>query len=137
MTAARRRRTTPALLRWRDEGRLVPFCPEVAGGLGVPRAPADRRGGRVVDRHGRDVTAEFEAGAAAALAAAQAAGARIAILKERSPSCGVEAMGITAALLVRNGISAFSEEQIDSAAALLDALEPPPAGAVDCMTKKC
>ena len=30
----------PRTARWQAEGRLVPFCPEVAGGFPTPRAPA-------------------------------------------------------------------------------------------------
>lgn len=80
--------------------RAVPVCPEDAGGLGTPRpaawmtgAAADVLAGRarVVDVHGRDVTAQFVDGADAAVEVARAVGARRAYLKERSPSCGVVA----------------------------------------------
>ena len=104
----------PTLRRWEEEGRLVSTCPEVEGGLGTPRPPAEivvvrqaeddpderRRAGRdagpgVVARAalvrtaaGVDVTDQFLAGAAAALEAARRHGVRIAILKDGSPSCG-------------------------------------------------
>lgn len=80
--------------------RAVPVCPEDAGGLGTPRPAAWMTGAaaevlqgcaRVVDVQGRDVTAQFVAGADAAVEAARAVGARRAYLKERSPSCGVVA----------------------------------------------
>ncbi|MBI1381076.1 MAG: DUF523 domain-containing protein [Planctomycetaceae bacterium] len=80
--------------------RAVPVCPEDAGGLGTPRPAAWMTGAaaevlagcaRVVDVHGRDVTAQFVAGADLAVEVARAAGARRAYLKERSPSCGVAA----------------------------------------------
>ena len=124
------------LRRWYEEGRVVAFCPEVAAGLCVPRIPNEILGGRVVNAERKDVTVEFLAGSRAALAAAQAAGARIAILKDRSPSCGVTVIhdgtfsgrtvpgtGITARLLAENGIAVFSETQIGEAAALLETLE--------------
>ncbi len=124
------------LRRWRKEGRVVAFCPEVAVGLSVPRPPNEILGGRVVNAAGEDVTPVFLAGARAAVEAARAAGARIAILKDRSPSCGVgvihdgtfshrtvPGMGITARLLAENGIAVFSETQIAEAAALLETLE--------------
>ncbi|MEO1696907.1 MAG: DUF523 domain-containing protein [Planctomycetota bacterium] len=108
----------------RAEGaRIVPFCPEEAGGLATPRPPADLTGNadevldgraRVVTHGGVDVTEQFVAGAHRALAAAQEAGVTRAVLKERSPSCGcaathvagelVEGPGVTAALLRRSGI---------------------------------
>ena len=72
----------------RGRWRLIPVCPEVAGGLSVPRLPSERRGERVVSRTGEDVTAAFLAGASDAAALAERFGCGIALLKERSPSCG-------------------------------------------------
>ncbi len=72
----------------RKKYRLLPVCPEVAGGLPVPRLPAERRGERVVNRSGEDVTARYRSGARCALAIAEKQGCRTALLKERSPSCG-------------------------------------------------
>lgn len=110
---------------------LLPVCPETAGGLGVPRDPAQIVGGdggdvldgraRVVTAAGRDVTAEFVRGAEAVLALARKAGAGRAVLKQRSPSCGCGALaqgqgrarpgdGVTTALLKRHGISVTSDE---------------------------
>lgn len=105
--------------------RLVPVCPEQQGGLPTPRPEADLVGGdgaavldgeaRVVDVHGRDVTQEFVRGAEAALATARVVGARRAILKSRSPSCGLGEVstswgdrlpgnGVAAELLRRGGL---------------------------------
>jgi uncharacterized protein YbbK (DUF523 family) len=132
--------------RWRAEGRLVPVCPEVHGGLPVPRPPAEIRGGlggdvldgraRVVTRGGEDVTTYFLEGARQALAQARANGVRMAILKESSPSCGVGRIydgtfsgaavpgeGVTTALLERHGIAVFAEDAGDAAAAHLAELE--------------
>ena len=106
------------------DGRAVTVCPEQVGGLETPREPAELVGGhgadvldgraRVLTVSGRDVTGAFLNGAREALAHARAVGARVAILKERSPSCGVRelkqrgntvaGMGVTAALLMRSGI---------------------------------
>ena len=76
------------LKKLRERFRLIPVCPETAGGLGVPREPSERRGEGVVSRSGRDVTAEYRAGAAVALALCRRFGCEAALLKERSPSCG-------------------------------------------------
>jgi uncharacterized protein YbbK (DUF523 family) len=128
------------LQRWIDEGRVVPVCPEVLGGLGTPRPPAEMTHAdgvrRVRVNTGRDVTAEFERGAAEALEIAVRAGARVAILKEGSPSCGrtfvydgtftgsrVEGEGVTTALLRERGIRVFSEQELEAAAEYLGALE--------------
>ena len=67
---------------------LIPVCPEAAGGLPIPREPSERRGGRVISRSGQDVTAAFQRGAEIAAALAERFGARRALLKSNSPSCG-------------------------------------------------
>lgn len=141
-----RRRADPLFERWRADGRLVPVCPEVEGGLPVPRPAAEISGGsggdvldgraRVLTRDGADVTAYFLDGARLALDRARACGARIAILKEGSPSCGsgrvhdgtfggrtVAGEGVTAALLERHGIAVFAEDALDEVAAHLAVLE--------------
>ena len=55
--------TDPMFLKWKEEGRLIPVCPEVWGGLPVPRVDAQRREDQVVTRDGRDVTEEYMNGA--------------------------------------------------------------------------
>jgi uncharacterized protein YbbK (DUF523 family) len=134
----------PILSRWRDEGRLVAFCPEVAGGLGTPRPAAEIRitpdGRRVLTAAGADVTAAFDAGAAGAIAACAADGIRIAVLKDGSPSCGSRSIydgsfsgrriggrGITAAALASRHVAIFTEDEIEAAADCLRALESGPA----------
>ncbi len=105
--------------------RLVPVCPEVCGGLATPRPAAERRGDRVVNVQGDDVTDAYERGARAAVQLASAVGARRAVLKARSPSCGsskiydgtftrtlVEGEGVTAAALRAAGIDVISEEDL-------------------------
>ena len=107
--------------------RLVPACPETAGGLPIPREPCERRGGSVCTRGGRDVSAEYDKGAAAALDLAQREGCRLALLKERSPSCGHEKIydgsftgklvpgdGVTAEKLKQAGIAVCGESEIQA-----------------------
>jgi uncharacterized protein YbbK (DUF523 family) len=129
----------PTLRRWQDEGRLVPLCPEVTGGLATPRPAAEitvtPEGRRVLTAAGMDVTRAFERGADAAAHACAAHGIRIAILKDGSPSCGsrtihdgsfsgrqVDGAGVTATRLKAAGVRIFSESEIDSAADCLHAL---------------
>jgi uncharacterized protein YbbK (DUF523 family)/RimJ/RimL family protein N-acetyltransferase len=146
-----KRSGSAVLARWRAEGRIVPVCPELAGGLPVPRPPAEidaAAGGaavlagraRVRDVHGRDVSAAFVAGADAALALARRHGARVAVLKQASPSCGstavhdgtfagrkVAGQGVAAARLCAAGIQVFDEtrwDEADAALAVLDAAAP-------------
>ena len=101
---------------------LIPVCPEVAGGLPVPREPGERQGDRVVSRSGRDVTEAYRRGAEAALALARRFGCRKALLKARSPSCGsgqiydgsfsgrlIDGDGVAAALLREAGLVIINE----------------------------
>ena len=134
------------LQQWQAEGRIVPLCPEVAGGLPTPRAPAEIAGGQggdvlegrlpVLTDSGADVTAAFIGGAEAALRLVRQHDLRIAVLKARSPSCGnthnydgsfsgtlVAGEGVTAALLRRHGVRVFDESQLAAAAAELERLE--------------
>ncbi len=119
------------------EGRAITVCPEVAGGLPVPRPEAEVVGGhgadvldgtaRVMSIEGEDVTANYLHGAEAAIAAARRSGARLAVLKARSPSCGCGAIydgafsgtltegdGVTAAALKREGLDVFSDEDVEA-----------------------
>lgn len=113
-----------ALLR-RDDIQLIPVCPEQAGGLATPRPPAERQGDRVVTEDGRDVTEQYHRGAAAALFWARLFHCHLAVLKEKSPSCGCGRIydgtfsrtltagdGVTAELLQNEGIQIVGESGI-------------------------
>ncbi len=80
----------PAVARVAGEAELLPLCPEVLAGFGVPRPAitlaADGR--TATDDRGQDVSAQLDAGAGLAEKFAALAGATRALLKERSPSCG-------------------------------------------------
>lgn len=126
------------LEKLRQAGLLLAVCPEVAGGLTVPRSPVEIVGSggdavldgraRVVGRDGTDVTAAFIAGAHETLRLARAQGVAAAILTERSPSCGSSIIysgdfdgvrrsgsGVTAALLRCHGILVFNQHQLAEA----------------------
>ncbi|MFY8117782.1 MAG: DUF523 domain-containing protein [Roseateles sp.] len=131
----------PVLAAWLAAGRVLALCPELAGGLPVPRPPAERVRDaegreRVLDVHGRDVTAAFVAGAEQALNLAREHGVRMAVLKEGSPSCGsgyiydgsfsrrrVPGRGLTTERLTQAGIQVFSEHELEAAQRWLQALE--------------
>ncbi len=121
--------------KWHKEGRLVVVCPEVKGGLSTPRPPAEIMAGSGEDvltgdacihnSAGGDVTRAFITGAQEALDLVQQFHIRMAILKEKSPSCGshfiydgsfsrrlIPGRGVTAALLIRNGVAVFSEKDV-------------------------
>ena len=128
----------PRLAAMLESGRVIPFCPEVGGGLPVPRPAAEIVGGdgdavldgaaRVRTRDGADVTGYFVAGAERALALCQRHDVRVAVLTESSPSCGsgqiydgsftrsaIDGSGVTAALLRRHGIRVFGQQRLDEA----------------------
>lgn len=132
--------------RWESEGRLVPFCPELAAGFPVPRAPAEIVGstasviltgrGWVKEDNGTDVTAMFVEGAKLAAQRAVSQGCVLAVLTDGSPSCGtsyvydgsftggtVEGMGVTAQLLHDQGLPVFGEDRIDEADRYLRSLD--------------
>lgn len=103
----------------------IAFCPEIAGGLDAPRSPCEICGDLVLNSEGEDMTEEFIDGAEQALELCREAGVETAVLKEGSPSCGVNwiydgtfqhvripGQGITARLLTENGITCISEEDI-------------------------
>lgn len=123
--------------------RLIPFCPEVAGGLCTPRPPAEIQYGDGMDvfmrraviltAAGGNVTAAFIKGAEIALVTARQQQVCLAILKQRSPSCGTTSIfdgtfsgttkagqGVTAALLNQHHIRCVSEEDLGKLASLPD-----------------
>ena len=135
-THAAEAKTRDWAMRLVAEGRAVTVCPEVAGGLPIPRPEAEIIGGdgagvlagsaRVRTADGEDVTENYRRGAEVAVDAATRSGARLAVLKARSPSCGCGAVydgtfsgrlipgdGVTVAALKRAGIDVMSDEEIE------------------------
>lgn len=133
---------SPVLEEWDKQGLIIPLCPEVAGGLPIPRPPAEIQGGdgmdvvlgtaKVIDINGKDVTSEYFNGAKEALRLVKENGIECAILKSWSPSCGSKltydgsfseslkvGQGVTAALLESKDIKVFNEEELDQVAELL------------------
>lgn len=112
---------------------LVPVCPECFAGLPIPRTPAEIRDGRVFNKLGEDITHAFMDGAEKTLYVAEESGCHIAVLKERSPSCGfgkiydgtftgnlTDGNGIAADLLYKNGITVLGESQLKRLSTLQD-----------------
>ena len=127
----------------RDRARFAALCPELLGGLSIPRGPYEIVGGagkevlegnaRVLSAKGEDVTEEFLRGARTTLEMVQRNGISLAILKARSPSCGVgqiydgtfsgriiEGDGVTAALLREEGIRLVSDDGLEEFRSLID-----------------
>ncbi|MFU0823619.1 DUF523 domain-containing protein [Clostridium sp.] len=118
------------------EGKAILICPEQLGGLTTPRVPHEIYRGtgadvldskaKVISRDGKDSTDKFVKGAYEALKIAKSVGAKKAILKSKSPSCGcgiiydgsfsgilTKGNGVTAELFLRNGIEVITEETLE------------------------
>ena len=106
-------------------GQAIAVCPEVLGGLPVPRPPAELQAGQVFTNEGQNVTDSYRQGALTALATVLEHGCEFAVLKARSPSCGVRKVydgsfsgrlidgnGLFAELLLRAGIPVYTEAEV-------------------------
>lgn len=115
---------SPKIKELVEEGRAIMCCPELLGGLEVPRFPCEIKESKVVNSKGEDKTQQFADGALKTLEAAQRYHIKKAILKEKSPSCGsnyiydgtfsrtlISGEGITAKMLRLNGIEVISDEE--------------------------
>ncbi|MBP2633622.1 MAG: hypothetical protein H6Q70_4250 [Firmicutes bacterium] len=123
------------LMKYNEMGQFIAICPECLGKLAIPRPPAEIVNGsgqdvlagtaKIMSKLAEDVTMNFVAGAETLLKSVAQYGVKAAILKERSPSCGVHQIydgtfsgtkiagqGVTAALLNQHGIKLYSEEDI-------------------------
>lgn len=141
----------PAVIELVRRGEALPLCPEELAELPVPRPPCElqrpcqgaehtpclslepgqtqslslsaSQSRTVLSKDGQDMSAAFARGARLALEAALAHGCTRAILKSRSPSCGISGvydgtfsktltpgMGLWAQLLAEQGVELFSEE---------------------------
>ncbi len=122
-----------ALDELRAHVRLLPICPEVAGGLSTPRLPAERRGERVIRCDGVDVSDAYEQGARLACTLARRMHVSVALLKAKSPSCGkgriydgsfthtlCERQGVTAQRLTDMGVCVYDECELDALLTLLE-----------------
>lgn len=116
-----------AVINLADKHLLVPVCPEQLGGLTTPRPAAEIIGEQVITEKGDDVTEEFQKGAEECVGIAGVFGAKTAILKARSPSCGsgiiydgtftktlTEGDGVFAKKCKENGIEVITEEELEN-----------------------
>ena len=106
---------------------LIPVCPETSGGLSIPRDPCEIIDGKAVTAKGVDCTQQYKKGAETALMRCREFDCKYAVLKLKSPSCGSRGIydgsfsknlklnekGITAKLLIDNGITVLGEDEIN------------------------
>ena len=111
---------------------LIIVCPEVFGGIKIPRSPSEIKNGKVINKKGMDVTRNFLQGASLVSYIARENNVKYALFKENSPSCGVHNIydgnftnkkipgeGITTQELKKQGIIVFNEKEIDKLVELL------------------
>lgn len=113
------------ILEYIKDKYVIPICPEVFGGLSIPRIPSEIKDNSVINKEGIDVTKYFVNGSKKTLDIAKAFDIKKAILKQKSPSCGcgkiydgtfsgniIDGDGITTRLLKENGIEVITEEDL-------------------------
>ncbi len=113
------------VLRFVSGHEVIPVCPEVAGGLSVPRLSCEIVSGRVINTAGESKDREFREGARICLEIAEKEQIDLAILQPRSPSCGVhqiydgtfsgrltEGSGIFASLLRESGFKVIEATEL-------------------------
>lgn len=128
----------PILKHWQDLEFVMPFCPETAAGLPTPRPAAEILGGNaqavfstqsyIQTQAGEDITQAFISGAQQTLKICQDHNIQVAVLTEKSPSCGstqvydgsfssnlVLGVGVTTYLLRQQGIHVFNQNNLDKA----------------------
>ena len=119
-------KTDGRVIKLEKRFRFVPVCPEMLGGLPVPREPSEISGDRVITRSGKDMTDAYRKGAEKTLELIRSEGCVAALFKERSPSCGsgfvhnglfdggmVPGDGIASALLRTQGIPVYGETETE------------------------
>lgn len=115
-----------ALSALKGKYRLIPVCPESAGGLPTPRDPSERTGDRVLSSKGTDVTNQYRKGGETAVFLCRKYGCKKALMKAKSPSCGrgeiydgtftgtlTSGDGVAVEMLKNFGVTVFSEEELD------------------------
>lgn len=116
-----------------DEKKAMMLCPEVLGGLTIPRTPCEIIDDKVIDQNGIDRTYEYEKGAQLALNICLKNDIKIVVLKKRSPSCGrdfiydgtfshtyVKGDGVFTKLLQQNGIKVYNEDEVDEVLKIIE-----------------
>ena len=110
------------IVKLKEKYELIPICPEVLGGLPIPRVPSEIINNKVINQEGMDVTKNYIEGANKALQILKDNNIKIVILKAKSPSCGkdeiydgtfshtiVKGNGITSKLFLDNNITVYNE----------------------------
>lgn len=116
----------PLIKELKEKYEIIVICPEVNGGLSIPRIPSEIKGDRVINKKGKDVTKYFDKGVDYVMQVVKYFNIKKAVLKEKSPSCGVhkiydgshtgkviEGQGWLTRKLVEFGVSIYNENEIE------------------------
>lgn len=123
----------PEVIRIVEKAEVYVLCPEVFGGLPVPRIPSERKGKKVIRKDGVDVTSQYMDGSRICLDILVKNEIGAVVLKQRSPACGsrmiydgtftgtrIAGMGVFAGLCKEMGIRVFDETETDAIARYLE-----------------
>lgn len=121
----------PEIVEMVSQGKAIPICPEILAGLPTPRPPVEQYKGKIISLNGEDWTDQYVSGARIGLEIAVASRCQKAILKSKSPTCGlgqiydgtfsgklVSGDGIFSKLLKENGIEVCTEENFTASSIL-------------------
>ncbi len=110
----------------KNKYNLIVICPEVMGGLPIPRIPSEILNDKVINKEGKDVTINFNKGREEAIKLVKKYNIKKALLKEGSPSCGshyiydgtfsgnkIDGVGVTTKKLIELGLDIYSEKEIE------------------------
>ena len=117
---------TPLVKELQQKYEIIVICPEVNGGLSIPRVPSEIQGNKVINQKGKDVTKYFDKGVNYVLSVVKYFNIKKAVLKEISPSCGVhniydgsfkgkviEGQGWLTRKLLELGVEVYNENEIE------------------------
>lgn len=112
--------------KYKNKHNFIGICPEVDGGLSIPREMCEICNGKVLTKTGEDKTNEFIRGAHNAVEKAKEYSVQVAILKSNSPSCGnsniydgsftnklIDGAGVTSQMLSNLGLYVINENELD------------------------
>lgn len=78
------------VIEFLKDKEIIEVCPEVLAGLGIPRTPIEIVNGVVYDQNGVCVDDKIRGAVKSIIDSLDGCGASMAILKSRSPTCGVK-----------------------------------------------
>lgn len=112
---------SPAVVEFVRGQEVMPLCPEMMAGLGCPRTPIEIADGVVVDRNGNCVDSAIRKAVAEALEMLREEEIQCAILKSRSPTCGVHQIydGTFSGTLI-DGAGVFAQALKDAGYRVID-----------------